>query len=110
MNNNLSLPCRDSQPKDNFFCQKEEWAKKSSRKHPKRRTKYFDPPYILPKPSQSPKNKHISINTSEMENTPDTPMDLSTKGKHEPKYKDNTEPEQTSKDITTEVLLHIIFC
>lgn len=69
MNNNLSLSCRDPQPKENFFCQKEEWAKKTSRKHHKRRTKYFDPPYILPKPSQSPKNKHISINTSQMENT-----------------------------------------
>lgn len=88
--------------------------KKPSRKHKKRRTKYFDPPYVLPQPS-SPESKGMSSNTSQMETTtliPDTPIDLSTTSKHVPKY--ITEPnktEQTSEDIADEVLLHIIiFC
>lgn len=41
-----------------------------------------------------------------MENStliPDTPMELLTTSKHEPKY--NTEPHKTSEDITDELLL-----
>ncbi|XP_048017419.1 uncharacterized protein LOC125249217 [Megalobrama amblycephala] len=108
INNSLILPCRDPQPKQNFFSQKEDWAakKKTSRKHKKRRTKYFDPPFVLTQPS-SPDSKGINSNTSQMETTiliPDKPMDLSTTSKHEPKY--ITEPhktEETSEDIADEI-------
>ncbi|XP_026104384.1 uncharacterized protein LOC113075953 [Carassius auratus] len=104
INNNLLLPYRDPEPKEKFFSQKEEWAQKTSRKDKDRhKTKYFDPPEVLPQPSQSPEVTQISTNTIQM--IPDTAMDLS-KTKHKPEPEYNTEPdntEHTAEDTTEEI-------